>query len=93
MAQNLCGGYREKVGLAVNRIWTNRISQRYIVFEDRNLDFTYNELRKFYMLYDAGLDIPKIASRMNRRTMEILLLYLDQVEKECIEPNFILTRC
>ena len=93
MEKILCGGYREKVGLAVNRIRTNRISKRYIVFEDRNLDFTYNELRKFYALYDAGLDIPKIASRMNRRAIEVLLLYLDQVEKDCIEPNFILKRC
>lgn len=68
------------------------LSKRYIVFDDKNLDFTYNELRKFYALYDAGLDIPKIARRMSRSTLEVFLLYIDQVEKERIEPKYRLTR-
>lgn len=69
-----------------------KLSKRYIVFENRNLDFTYNELKKFHKLYDEGLDIPAIARKMQRRKVEVLLLYIDQVEKEVIDVNFKLVR-
>lgn len=70
-----------------------KLSERYIVFEDKELDFTYYEVDRFYKLYDAGLDLPDMARRMKRSVAEILLLYLDQVEKEAIEePKFILTK-
>lgn len=64
----------------------------YIVFEDKNLDFTQKEVRIFDRLIERGFGLPEIARRMRRNRLEVLLLYLDRVEKEIIDPVYKLAK-
>ncbi|MCM3774012.1 hypothetical protein M3225_26715 [Priestia aryabhattai] len=64
----------------------------YIVFEDKNLDFTQKEVRIFDRLIERGFSIPEIARRIRRNRLEVLLLYLDRVDKEIVDPVYKLTK-
>lgn len=59
---------------------------RYIAFEDKNLDFTPNEVAKFDSLIGERLDIPEIAKQLRRSKLETLLLYIDRVERRKVAP-------
>lgn len=59
---------------------------RYIAFEDKNLDFTPNEVAKFDSLIGERLDIPEIAKKLKRSKLETLLLYIDRVDRGKVEP-------
>lgn len=72
--------------------YDKNVGKPYIVFEDKNLDFTQKEVRIFDRLIERGFDIPEIARRMRRNRLEVFLLYLDRVEKEIIDPIYILTK-
>jgi len=72
--------------------YDKNVGKPYIVFEDKNLDFTQKEVRIFDRLIERGFDIPEIARRMRRNRLEVLLLYLDRVEKEIINPVYTLTK-
>lgn len=58
----------------------------YIVFEDKNLDFTPKEVAIFEKLLEKDFNIPDIAKYLKRSQLEILLLYLDRVDRNFIEP-------
>ena len=63
----------------------------YYLFDDERIKlnpiFKERELERFYKLWDEGMDYKKIAKKMGRTHMDIVLLILDRGEVGAIKDR------
>lgn len=57
----------------------------YLLFEDMDLTFTNDEVKKFDYLWKEGLDIRDIAKYLDRNIEEVNLLAFDRATKNRIQ--------
>lgn len=67
--------------------------QLYIALEGFNFDWRLNEVKQFDLLWNSGENIQGISRKMKRSEVEILLLYMDRVSKENINPDSMRVLC
>jgi hypothetical protein len=67
--------------------WRKPREKIYIALEDKNLDWTEHERTEFLRLWREDYFLHQIAEFLKRDQLETFLLYLDQVEKNKIEPR------
>lgn len=56
-----------------------------IVFDGMKMDWDKEEIEKFRLYWEYGLEIKKIAKIMRCKEMEVVLLAMDQMKKRKIE--------
>lgn len=59
----------------------------YIPLENKNWDFTPEQVERVEAYYKEGADIFTISRALQRSKIEIAILIMDRVDKGCIDPR------
>jgi hypothetical protein len=64
----------------------------YIALENRNLDWRQEEVKEFERLCSEGYELEQISRFFKRHLLETLVLYLDLIDRNKIEPTYKVVR-